>query len=76
MVRRNFRCSQPDHAEKATAIKKSARCRSRRKRLLEARQSVLEAEELAFWKGVTIDLMSDEEDGSFEKYWRQIQSTV
>ncbi|MEQ2265939.1 hypothetical protein XENORESO_015081 [Xenotaenia resolanae] len=27
---------------------------------------VLEAEELAFWKGVTIDLMSDEEDGSFE----------
>ncbi|MED6250349.1 hypothetical protein ATANTOWER_030425 [Ataeniobius toweri] len=34
--------------------------------LLEARQSVLEAEELAFWKGVTIDLMSDEEDGSFE----------
>ncbi|MEQ2250045.1 hypothetical protein ILYODFUR_035868 [Ilyodon furcidens] len=34
--------------------------------LLEARQSVLEAEELSFWKGVTIDLMSDEEDGSFE----------
>ncbi|MEQ2275424.1 hypothetical protein XENORESO_003202 [Xenotaenia resolanae] len=34
--------------------------------LLEARQSVLEAEELTFWKGVTIDLMSDEEYGSFE----------
>ncbi|KAK5616116.1 hypothetical protein CRENBAI_017370 [Crenichthys baileyi] len=33
---------------------------------LEARQSVLEAEELPFRKGVTIDLMSDEEDGSFE----------
>ncbi|MED6244288.1 hypothetical protein ATANTOWER_002849 [Ataeniobius toweri] len=28
--------------------------------------SVLEAKALAFWKGVTIDLMSDEEDGSFE----------
>ncbi|MEQ2288450.1 hypothetical protein AMECASPLE_022676, partial [Ameca splendens] len=36
-VRRNFRCSQPDHAEKVTAIKKSARCRSRRKRALEVR---------------------------------------
>ncbi|MED6257996.1 hypothetical protein ATANTOWER_001457 [Ataeniobius toweri] len=34
--------------------------------LLEARLSVLEAEELSFWKGVTIDLMSDEEDGSFK----------
>ncbi|MEQ2189106.1 hypothetical protein GOODEAATRI_021807 [Goodea atripinnis] len=63
MVHRNVRYSQPDHAEKAAAIKKSARCRSRRKR---ARQSVLEAEELAFWKGVSIDLMLDEEDGSFE----------
>ncbi|MED6292493.1 hypothetical protein CHARACLAT_000785 [Characodon lateralis] len=30
------------------------------------RQSLLEAEELPLWKGVTIDLMSDEEDGSFE----------
>ncbi|MEQ2242106.1 hypothetical protein ILYODFUR_032440 [Ilyodon furcidens] len=65
-VCRNFQYSQPDQAEKATAIKKSAQCRSRRKRLLEAWQSVLEAEELAFWKGVTIDLMPDEEDGSFE----------
>ncbi|MEQ2251585.1 hypothetical protein ILYODFUR_012523 [Ilyodon furcidens] len=66
-VCQNFQYSQPDHAEKVAAIKKSARCRSRRKRLLEARQSVLEAEELAFWKGVTIDFMSDEEDGSFEE---------
>ncbi|MEQ2301013.1 hypothetical protein AMECASPLE_031709 [Ameca splendens] len=65
-VRRNFLYSQPDHAEKAAAIKTSARCRSRRKRLLEARLTVLEAEELAFRKGVTIDLISDEEDGSFE----------
>ncbi|MEQ2286175.1 hypothetical protein AMECASPLE_039569, partial [Ameca splendens] len=56
-VQRNFRYSQPDHAEKAAAIKKSARCQSRRKRLLEARQSVFETEELAFWKDVTIDLM-------------------
>ncbi|MEQ2271717.1 hypothetical protein XENORESO_008242 [Xenotaenia resolanae] len=66
MVRRNFLYSQPDHAEKAAAIKTSARCWSRRKRLLEARLTGLEAEELAFWNGVTIDLMSDEEDGSFE----------
>ncbi|XP_045921445.1 uncharacterized protein LOC123980899 isoform X3 [Micropterus dolomieu] len=65
-VRRNFRYSQPDLADKATAIKSSARCRSRRKRLLAARQSVLAADEVALWKGVTIDLMSDEEDGSFE----------
>ncbi|MEQ2285785.1 hypothetical protein AMECASPLE_035446 [Ameca splendens] len=45
-MRRNFQYSQPDHAKKAAAIRKSARRRSRRKRLLET--SVLEAEELAF----------------------------
>ncbi|XP_013869563.1 uncharacterized protein C14orf93 [Austrofundulus limnaeus] len=65
-VRRNFRYSQPGLADKATVVRSSARCRSRRKRLLEKRQSILVGEEAAFWEGVTIDLMSDEEDGIFE----------
>lgn len=34
--------------------------------LLEARQGVLSADELDFWRGVTIDMMSDEEDGAVE----------
>ncbi|KAL7387322.1 hypothetical protein ABVT39_021933 [Epinephelus coioides] len=59
-VRRNFRYSQPDLADQAAAIKKQ-----RRKRLLEARRSVLATtEEVDFWRGITIDMMSDEEDHS------------
>ncbi|KAG7481539.1 hypothetical protein MATL_G00067630 [Megalops atlanticus] len=65
-VRRNFRYSQPDLAAQAAAMKSSARSRQRRKRLLEARQGVLAADEMDFWKGITIDMMSDEEDGTVE----------
>ncbi|KAJ8412034.1 hypothetical protein AAFF_G00143010 [Aldrovandia affinis] len=61
-VRRNFRFSQPDLAVEAEAVKNAARSRQRRKRLLEARQSVLVPDDMDFWRGVTIDLMSDEED--------------
>ncbi|KAG1925919.1 uncharacterized protein C14orf93 homolog [Pimephales promelas] len=62
-VRRNFRYKQPDLASQAEAVKSSARSRARRKRLLEARQSVLAEDEVDLWKSATIDLMSDEEDG-------------
>ncbi|XP_051257594.1 uncharacterized protein C14orf93-like [Dicentrarchus labrax] len=62
-VRRSFRYKQPDLAPQAEAVKSSARSRWRRKRLLEARQSVLDEEEEELWKSATIDLMSDEEDG-------------
>ncbi|XP_041960208.1 uncharacterized protein LOC121718884 isoform X3 [Alosa sapidissima] len=62
-VRRNFRYKQPDLASQAETAKSSARSRSRRKRLLEARQSVLAEDEVELWKSATIDLMSDEEDG-------------
>ncbi|TDH04035.1 hypothetical protein EPR50_G00148050 [Perca flavescens] len=62
-VRRSFRYKQPDLASQAEAVKSSARSRSRRKRLLEARQSVLAEDEVDLWKCATIDLMSDEEDG-------------
>ncbi|XP_030292035.1 uncharacterized protein LOC115592913 [Sparus aurata] len=62
-VRRSFRYKQPDLASQAEAAKSSARSRSRRKRLLEARQSVLAEDEVDLWKCATIDLMSDEEDG-------------
>ncbi|KAM8743090.1 uncharacterized protein AB9X84_017532 [Acanthopagrus schlegelii] len=62
-VRRSFRYKQPDLASQAEAVKSSARSRSRRKRLLEARQSVLAEDEVELWKSATIDLMSDEEDG-------------
>ncbi|XP_031588989.2 uncharacterized protein C14orf93 isoform X1 [Oreochromis aureus] len=65
-IRRNFRYSQPDLAAQAEAMKTAARSRQRRKRLLEARQGVLSADELDFWRGVTIDMMSDEEDGAVE----------
>ncbi|KAL7406757.1 hypothetical protein ABVT39_025791 [Epinephelus coioides] len=51
----------------AAAIKNSARNRQRRKRLLEARRSVLATtEEVDFWRGITIDMMSDEEDHSVD----------
>ncbi|XP_030018525.1 uncharacterized protein C14orf93 homolog [Sphaeramia orbicularis] len=64
-VRRNYRYSQPDLAGQAEAMKVSARNRQRRKRLLEARRGELaNKEEMDMWKGVTIDLMSDEEDGT------------
>lgn len=67
-VRRNFRYSQPDLADQAAAIKNSARSRQRRKRLLEARRSVLATtEEVDFWRGITIDMMSDEEDHSVDR---------
>ncbi|KAF1381706.1 hypothetical protein PFLUV_G00156790 [Perca fluviatilis] len=62
-VRRSFRYKQPDLASQAEAVKSSARSRSRRKRLLEARKSVLAEDEVDLWKCATIDLMSDEEDG-------------
>ncbi|XP_051246965.1 uncharacterized protein C14orf93-like [Dicentrarchus labrax] len=61
-VRRSFRYKQPDLAPQAEAVKSSARSRSRRKRLLEAGQSVLDEEEEELWKSATIDLMSDEKD--------------
>ncbi|KAL7399713.1 hypothetical protein ABVT39_000612 [Epinephelus coioides] len=67
-VRRNFRYSQPDLADQAAAIKNSARSRQRTKRLLEARRSVLATtEEVDFWRGITIDMMSDEEDHSIDR---------
>ncbi|ROL50208.1 hypothetical protein DPX16_22310 [Anabarilius grahami] len=62
-VRRSFRYKHPDLASQAEAVKHSARSRARRKRLLEARQSVLAEDEVGLWKCATIDLMSDEEDG-------------
>ncbi|XP_052005340.1 uncharacterized protein C14orf93-like [Xyrauchen texanus] len=62
-VRRSFRYKQPDLASQAEAVKSSARSRARRKRLLEARQSVLAEDEVGLWKCATIDVMSDEEDG-------------
>ncbi|ROI42812.1 Retrotransposon-derived protein PEG10, partial [Anabarilius grahami] len=62
-VRRSFRYKHPDLASQAEAVKRSARSRARRKRLLEARQSVLAEDEVGLWKCATIDLMSDEEDG-------------
>lgn len=65
-VRRNFRYKQPELASVAAANKSSARSRQRRKRLLEARQSVLAADEVDFWKGITLDMMSDEEDGDVD----------
>nr|XP_055024163.1 uncharacterized protein C14orf93-like [Misgurnus anguillicaudatus] len=65
-VRRNFRYKQPELASVAAANKSSARSRQRRKRLLEARQSVLAADEVDFWKGITSDMMSDEEDGAVD----------
>lgn len=65
-IRRNFRYSQPDLAAQAEAMKTAARSRQRRKRLLEARQGVLSADEVDFWRGITIDMMSDEEDGTVE----------
>ncbi|KAM6963531.1 uncharacterized protein C14orf93-like [Tautogolabrus adspersus] len=63
-VRRNFRYNQPDLAAQAAAIKSAARSRQRRKRLLEARRAVLAEDEMDAWSGVTIDMMSEEEDGT------------
>ncbi|XP_070836014.1 uncharacterized protein C14orf93-like [Chaetodon trifascialis] len=62
-VRRSFRYAQPALSDQAAALKVSARSRQRRKRLLEARRSVLATQqEIDFWQGVTADMMSDEED--------------
>ncbi|XP_007559784.1 uncharacterized protein C14orf93 homolog [Poecilia formosa] len=65
-IRRNFRYQQPHLAHKAASQKNSSKSRARRKRLLLARQSVLKAEELELWRGVTTELMSDEEDGELD----------
>ncbi|XP_058240310.1 uncharacterized protein C14orf93-like [Hemibagrus wyckioides] len=65
-VRINFRSSQPELANVAAANKTSARSHQRRKRLLEARQSVLAVDEVDFWRGITADMMSDEEDGAVD----------
>ncbi|XP_008418599.1 uncharacterized protein LOC103471398 isoform X2 [Poecilia reticulata] len=65
-VRRNYRYQQPDREAKAVSIKNLARSRQRRMRLLAARQSVIKDEERELWRGVTVDLMSDEEDGVSE----------
>ncbi|XP_028328801.1 uncharacterized protein LOC114479346 [Gouania willdenowi] len=61
-VRKNFRFSQPDLSAQADAMKGAARSRQRRKRLLAARMAVLTKEEMDLWRGVTVDMMSDEED--------------
>ncbi|XP_060927717.1 uncharacterized protein C14orf93-like [Limanda limanda] len=65
-VRRNFCYGQPEFEHLGTVRKSSARTRQRRKRLLVARQSVLVPDEVEFWSGITIDMMSDEEDGTSE----------
>ncbi|XP_073727045.1 uncharacterized protein [Misgurnus anguillicaudatus] len=62
-VRRSFRYKQPELASQAENAKSLARSRSRRKRLLEVRRSVLAEDEMDIWKCATIDLISDEEDG-------------
>ncbi|XP_051816906.1 uncharacterized protein C14orf93-like [Acanthochromis polyacanthus] len=53
-------------ADQAEAIKSSARSRQRRKRLLDARKTVLAPDEEEFWNGITADMKSDEEDGSVD----------
>ncbi|XP_076595486.1 uncharacterized protein C14orf93-like isoform X2 [Chaetodon auriga] len=66
-VRRSFRYAQPALSVQAAALKISACSRQRRKRLLEARRSVLATQqEIDFWQGVTADTMSDEEDDTAE----------
>ncbi|XP_029939779.1 uncharacterized protein LOC115382215 [Salarias fasciatus] len=65
-LRRNFHYSQPDMADQVEAIKSSARSRQRRRRLLDSRKTVLAPEEIELWEGVTMDMMSDEEDGSID----------
>ncbi|ROI15249.1 hypothetical protein DPX16_1402 [Anabarilius grahami] len=55
-VRRSFRYKHPDLASQAEAVKRSARSRARRKRLLEARQSVLAEDEVGLWKCATTDV--------------------
>ncbi|XP_066285622.1 uncharacterized protein C14orf93-like [Branchiostoma lanceolatum] len=62
-VRRTFVGSLPENAEKTAKQGNDKRQRSRRKRLLETREAVIETEkEKALWTGVTVDFMSDEED--------------
>ncbi|XP_054865252.1 uncharacterized protein C14orf93 homolog [Amphiprion ocellaris] len=53
-------------ADQVEAMKSSAPSRHRRKRLLDARKTVLAPDEEDFWKGITADMMSDEEDGSVD----------
>ncbi|XP_060762005.1 uncharacterized protein LOC132871659 [Neoarius graeffei] len=60
---RSYRYQQPDLSLQVEAMKKSARSRSRRKRLFDARRGVLAMDEMDVWQCATIDLMSDEEDG-------------
>ncbi|XP_078612902.1 uncharacterized protein LOC144882766 [Branchiostoma floridae x Branchiostoma japonicum] len=62
-VRRRFVDEQPENTEKTKKQKSEKRLRSRRKRLLECREGVLQSEEERWlWTGVTPDLMSDEDD--------------
>ncbi|KAL1249417.1 hypothetical protein QQF64_020422 [Cirrhinus molitorella] len=53
----------------AASPKTLARSRQRRKRLLEARQSVLAADEVDFWRGITVDMISDEESAEWITFW-------
>ncbi|XP_063060732.1 uncharacterized protein LOC134453911 [Engraulis encrasicolus] len=62
-VRRSYRYSKPEFSSKAEAARQSSKSRSRRKRLLEARRTVLRDGEGEIFKSATVDLMSDEEDG-------------
>uniref|UniRef100_A0A672FY25 Uncharacterized protein n=1 Tax=Salarias fasciatus TaxID=181472 RepID=A0A672FY25_SALFA len=65
-LRRSFRLSHPDMADQKHAMQSAARNRQRRQRLLDARKTVLAPEEMELWEAVTIDMMSDEEDGSID----------
>lgn len=60
------RSSKPELADQAIAMKTSAWIRQKRNRLLEVRRSVLKAEDMEFWRGITADMMSNEEAGTFE----------
>ncbi|KAI8487970.1 hypothetical protein Bbelb_344180 [Branchiostoma belcheri] len=62
-IRRKFVNSLPENKEKALKQKKDKKQRSRRQRLMDARGTALQTEdERRLWTGVTVDLMSDEED--------------
>ncbi|KAI8511933.1 PREDICTED: uncharacterized protein LOC109476670 [Branchiostoma belcheri] len=62
-IRRKFVNSLPENKEKALKHKKDKKQRSRRQRLMDARGTALQTDdERRLWTGVTVDLMSDEED--------------
>ncbi|XP_054864649.1 uncharacterized protein C14orf93 homolog [Amphiprion ocellaris] len=58
-------------AAQAEAMKSSAPSHHRRKRLLDARKTVLAPDEEDFWKSITADMMSDEED-----FWKSITADM